>query len=128
MESATKCCIDNLRDAYNKYILPTMKDSNGSCDLVTDGGPENKTIHEFTAETAVEIRRLVAQKDIIFSNSLIEFVNKTIKYRHLFQENLPDFSTTVKYLEHAIPTYNNRPHSSPMACRPGKSWTASNWT
>ena len=43
---------------------------------------------------------------------MVESVNKTLKYRHLFQRDIPDFEATVKYLEKAIPEYNDRPHSA----------------
>ena len=42
---------------------------------------------------------------------MIEAVNKTLKYSFLFRQDLPDFPATVRYLEKAIPEYNNRPHS-----------------
>ena len=54
----------------------------------------------------------MAQKDIIFSNSMIEAVNKILKYRFLFQQDIPDYKSTMKHLNKLIPIYNHRPHSA----------------
>lgn len=60
----------------------------------------------------VDIEKLVAQKDIIFSNSMIEAVNKRIKYDFLYTKELIDFPSTNSYLTIAIPQYNDKPHHS----------------
>ena len=56
------------------------------------------------------INRLIAQKDIIQSNSMIESVNKHIKYYYLFRNELKDLQDTVTYLSTSVPNYNNKPH------------------
>jgi len=55
---------------------------------------------------------LVAQKDIFFSNSMIEAVNKRMKYDFLFRNTLLDIEHTRRFLEIAVEQYNNRPHSA----------------
>jgi putative transposase len=61
----------------------------------------------------VSIKKLIAQKDIVFSNSLVESVNKIIKYRSLFLHNIPNIDALKKHLDEFIPVYNNvRPHVS----------------
>ena len=46
----------------------------------------------------------------MFSNSIVEAVNKIVKYRHLY---LHDFESLKKHLHSFIPIYNNkRPHCS----------------
>jgi transposase InsO family protein len=107
-------CMKNVSSAYWKYIVPGLRDSEESVKLISDGGPENRILREFTREnTQVDIEWLIAQ-GIRFrqSNSMIEAVNKTIKYRHLFRQDIPDFQSTLRHLERAIPEYNNRPHYS----------------
>jgi putative transposase len=81
--------------------------------IIVDGGSENNNeiINNYFSEIIFSTRKLIAQKDIIFSNSMIESVNKTLKYRYLFTRDIPDFETTVNYLKDVIPDYNNRPHS-----------------
>jgi hypothetical protein len=49
----------------------------------------------------------------LFSNSLVESVNKIIKYRSLFIHDIPDINALRKHLDEFIPVYNNiRPHVS----------------
>ena len=60
----------------------------------------------------VNIEKLVAQKDIVFSNSLIESVNKRIKYDFLYTVELTDAQSTFAYLPIAIPQCNGKPHHS----------------
>ena len=43
----------------------------------------------------------------------LEAVNKIVKYRFLYNVSLPDFNSLKKYLEKAIPLYNNvMPHGA----------------
>ena len=78
--------------------------------LVTDGGPENHgEVSGFVADNP-NINQLIAQKDIIQSNSMIESVNKHIKYYYLFKNELKDLNETIKYLSTSVPDYNNKPH------------------
>ena len=60
----------------------------------------------------IKINKLKAQKDIHFSNSMIETVNKRIKYDFLFRQELLDFNHVRRFLETAVEQYNNRPHSA----------------
>ena len=78
--------------------------------LITDGGPENHgEVSGFVAGNP-NINQLIAQKDIIQSNSMIESVNKHIKYYYLFKNELKDFDDTAMYLSTSVPDYNNKPH------------------
>jgi hypothetical protein len=78
--------------------------------LITDGGPENHgEVSKFTAGND-NINQLIAQKDIIQSNSMVESVNKHIKYYYLFKNELKDLNDTFKYLSNSVPDYNNKPH------------------
>ena len=78
--------------------------------LITDGGPENQgEVSKFTAGNQ-DIIQLIAQKDIIQSNSMIESVNKHIKYYYLFKNELKNLQDTITYLSTSVPDYNNKPH------------------
>ena len=78
--------------------------------LITDGGSENQgEVSKFTAGNQ-NINQLIAQKDIIQSNSMVEAVNKHIKYYYLFKNELKDFEDSVTYLLSSVPDYNNKPH------------------
>ncbi len=54
-------------------------------ELVVDGGPENvnTTVDDFLKSASGGLKRLVAQRDIRFSNSMIEATNKIFAYRYL---------------------------------------------
>ena len=56
------------------------------------------------------IEHLIAQRDIVFSNSMIEAANKQIKYGFLYRRNIRDCESLVKYVLEAVEDYNNRPH------------------
>ena len=78
--------------------------------LIVDGGPENnnRLVQAWIADAPV--RKLVAQVDVSFSNSMIEAVNKIIKYRYLFRKPIPDLDHIPETVSAAIADYNSRPH------------------
>ena len=88
--------------------------------LITDGGPENQgEVSKFTAGNQ-NINQLIAQKDIIQSNSMVEAVNKHIKYYYLFKRDLKDLNDTIRYLSTSIPDYNNKPHGKLFGFTPNE--------
>jgi len=99
-EYKSSIMLDNLRNVYTNCILEKEKPPTI---LLVDDGIENNEIN---------LNRLVAQKDIRFSNSMVEAVNKRMKYDFLFRAQLLDFEHTKRFLETAVAQYNNRPHSA----------------
>jgi transposase InsO family protein len=99
----------NLDAVLQKYLIPS---GIASCMLLTDDGSENagpvKSLIESTRSPA--ITHLIAQRDIEFSNSMVEAVNKQLKYRFLYHHPIADHAALVKYLQQAVQDYNNRPH------------------
>ena len=82
-------------------------------ELITDGGSENKgMVDVFLNRPHSNIQKLIAQTDIVFSNSMVEAVNKRMKYDFLFTVNLLDIQQTIQYLSWAVEQYNNKPHSA----------------
>jgi putative transposase len=107
-----KTCLEMLRNVYDTYLSGIPNNSEPLI-LITDGGPENKNddVAGFINQPAIPLKHLIAQKDIHFSNSMVEAFNKTLKYRHLFPYDIRDHEALVRYLEKCIPEYNNvRPH------------------
>ncbi len=83
--------------------------------LVTDAGVENvnNTVQEFLNTTNQDIKHLIAQKDIPFSNSSIEAFNKIIKHQFLLPRNLENRKQLINALAEDVPTYNTfRPQLS----------------
>ena len=62
---------------------------------------------------SLPIKKLIAQQDIVFSNSMIEAANKQLKYRYLFTQQLANLDETIKYLGISIPEFNDiRPYGA----------------
>jgi len=101
-----------IKNAYNKYIKnKTIKEHEIS--LLVDGGSENNCtiVDNFLNKDKINLKKIIAQQDIHFSNSIVEAVNKVLKYRFLFHNNIPDITSLEKHLASFIPVYNNiRPH------------------
>jgi hypothetical protein len=99
----------NLESVLQKYLIPS---GITTCMLLTDDGSENagpvKKLIKCTMSPC--LTHLIAQRDIQFSNSMIEAVNKQLKYRFLYHQHIPDHSALVKYLQQAVEDYNSRPH------------------
>lgn len=83
-------------------------------ELIVDGGTENnnKKVETFIEKYPVE--KLIALKDILHSNSIVESVNKIIKYDYLFPKRLQNQTHLVNYFRSFVePDYNaKRPHGS----------------
>ena len=110
LEYSANITFENISEAYLKYNLDKI---NPYVDLVTDGGSENKgPVNVFVERKDVNINKLVAQKDIIFSNSMVEAVNKRMKYDFLFTTKLLDIEQTRQFLSSAVEQYHNKPHSA----------------
>ena len=95
--------------------------------LVTDGGGENHNllVDDFIINIDTpEIIKLLALKDVKFSNSAIEAVNKIIK-RYL-RKKLPDtIEKLIECLDDIISDYNTkRPHGSLLGLTPIECYTS----
>ncbi|MDD3688052.1 MAG: DDE-type integrase/transposase/recombinase [Bacteroidales bacterium] len=107
---------ENISEAYTRE---NFGDIPPYIDLITDDGSENKgKVNEFVNAENSNIRKLIAQLDIIFSNSMVESVNKRMKYDYLFTTELLNYEQTVKYLSWAIEQYNCKPHSALFGLTP----------
>jgi len=129
-----KLYIHFLMDHYSKFILgyKVEKHSSGkaitqllqeantkhkpkSIQFLTDGGSENvnSSVSSYLNALPIKTRHQIAQKDVVFSNSMVEALNKTIKHEFLHPENLNTHKDFTKVLEDAIPIYNTiRPQMS----------------
>jgi len=78
--------------------------------LIVDSGSEYQgEVTQFTNDQEY-LTKLIAQKDITQSNSMIEAINKHLKYYYLFKKDLKDYNETANYVKQSIPDYNNKPH------------------
>jgi hypothetical protein len=110
LEYSAKTTLQNISEAYEKYKLAKLTPY---VDLICDGGSENKgAVDIFINSQESNIRKLVAQCDIFYSNIMVEAVNKHMKYDFLFTTKLLNIEQTRHYLTYAVKQYNNKPHSS----------------
>ena len=101
---------DLMKEVYEKYRKDQLK---LNVDLIVDDGSENKgQLDDYLDGTLVSVNKLVARKDISFSNSMVEAVNKQMKYDYLFTRDFNHIREVVEYLrDFAINDYHHKPHS-----------------
>jgi putative transposase len=83
--------------------------------LMVDGGPENNNseVETLIAESDGTVRKLIAQKDIDFSNSMVESVNHRIKNSYLRPMGINDPSRLREVIASVIHDINHvRPHNA----------------
>jgi putative transposase len=83
--------------------------------FVTDAGVENvnTTVHEFLISINQDVKHLIAQKDIPYSNSKIEAFNKIIKHQFLLPKSIANREQLDAVLTIDVQTYNTiRPQLS----------------
>lgn len=80
---------------------------------MTDDGSENfGLVKDFLQNTNNPIfEHIIAQRDVEFSNSMIEAANKNLKYHFLYHKHIADFNSLCQWMPEAISDFNNRPHN-----------------
>ena len=94
--------------------------------LIVDGGVENNNnaVEEYINSEEVTVQKLIAGKDIKFSNSIVEAQNKIIKYRYLFKHDFKDINELRNLLDWIITDYQfKRPHHSLKGLTPYEALT-----
>ncbi len=95
-----------LQESLGKLVdVPSL-----DIQLIVDGGPENNNRTVQAWLKGVPITKFIAQVDVTFSNSMIEAVNKILKYRYLFRDPIPKYEKAEDSVRKAIEDYNQRPH------------------
>lgn len=85
------------------------------CFSKSDGGSENvnKTVSGYIDSNGGALEHMIAQKDVAFSNSMIEAVNKIIKHQFLYPKEITTGQQLKKVLHQVVDTYNTiRPQMS----------------
>jgi hypothetical protein len=104
-------CLDTCKDALKKVTgVPEF--------ILSDDGTENGKLKE-------ALEHKIAQKDITFSNSMVEAVFKHLKYFYLYPITPANFTEFLRSLERAIEDYNHKPHGAlfgltPLECFEGE--------
>ncbi len=83
--------------------------------FLTDGGSENinTTVSNFINSPEIPIENIIAQKDVVFSNSMVKAINKVIKHQFLFPKEITNQEKLYKTLKEVVKIYNTiRPQMS----------------
>jgi len=68
--------------------------------FLTDGGSENvnSIVSEFINSSDIPIQHIIAQKDVVFSNSMVEALNKVIKHQFLHHKEINDENQLISVM------------------------------
>ena len=103
-----KVSADMIRESF-KQVQQALTDN---IQLLSDGGPENRSLQLETSETHRLIRE-TAMKDIDFSNSIVEAINKILKNSFLHHFEIKTLEELRRLIERFVEDYNEiRPHCS----------------
>ncbi|MEQ9262025.1 MAG: DDE-type integrase/transposase/recombinase [Owenweeksia sp.] len=118
---SAKMRLNSLKEAIHDVFAVDL-DNSPSLDLIVDGGSENNnvTIHDFIRSCHVNIKKKIALRDVMFSNSIVEAPYRILKSGYF--QNRPILSTTIKQeMEFFVHDYNNnRPHYAHMLYTPNE--------
>ncbi len=105
----------------NAGIQPNQKEKT---ELIVDGGTENNNKTVTTLLQKYPVDKLVAMKDILKSNSMIESLNRLIKYDYLYTRHIHNQDELVKVLrKNVIPDYNiKRPNGQVFGLTPAEAY------
>ncbi|MEW6470044.1 MAG: integrase core domain-containing protein, partial [Bacteroidota bacterium] len=95
-----------IRQAYEKA---RSRNEQPAINLIVDGGPENhnRIVNEFIKSCTGKVNKLTALKDIAFSNSPIEAINKTLKTYYLPSSGIADTTELTRQLKWAVNDFNS---------------------
>ena len=144
LQNGLRVLIQFVQDNYSRAILgfraalkwksrDTMEHLDEICErhglfyrvitLMCDGGSENAgAVDDFLARPDVMIEKRIALVDVDFSNSMIEAVNRCMKYEYLFRllRDLFSVEDVLRVLGIAVPEFNNRPNAALYGLTPNE--------
>lgn len=114
---ADKICAKTRLETFKEAVdkAKRMKIKRKATELIVDGGTENnnKKVEAFIEEQKTPLRKLIALKDIERSNSMVEALNRTLKYQYLFPKNIFNPTQLYSVMNWSVSDYNTkRPHGA----------------
>lgn len=109
-----KTRIETFEETFKKAGIKPVRRTKKKHQLIVDGGTENNNKEVVRLIEKYPVEKMVAMRDILKSNAMIESVNKIIKYDYLFPRHLHSMQQVIDVMRNVvIPDYNNkRPHGS----------------
>jgi putative transposase len=111
---SAKIRLETFEESIHKSGILRKLEKKPCTELIVDGGTENNNKQVETFMERYPVEKLVALKDILHSNALVESVNKILKYDYLYPKPISNHSQLIRYFEEfIIPDYNRkRPHGA----------------
>jgi hypothetical protein len=105
-----------IRTAITNALIPILEQQgNDHSFLVSDGGKENnnKQIDQFISKILEHrLTKIVALKDIQFSNSPVEAIHKIMKGRYIRNKRFETIEGLIRFLDVAVKDYNYKDHTT----------------
>jgi putative transposase len=116
LNKTSEFVVSNLQEVITNYKIMEL---NNLVDLMVDDGSENKgAVDDLLKQPKINMKKIIAMIDIMFSNSMVESIIKKMKYQHLFTIPIIDFEHLLAFLPKAVEAYNNRNHDKLFGCTP----------
>ncbi len=77
--------------------------------VICDDGSENKGVVKTYIEKQPLMQQAIAQKDIVQSNSMVEALNKKLKYHFIYRHTVNDEAHALQVIENAVNDYHQQP-------------------
>lgn len=93
--------------------------------LIVDGGSENNNgwVDQMLKRYPKSVKKIVAMRDLLKSNSMAESVNKILKYQYLFHKEINGHKQLEAYMQSSVRDYNSRrPHGALSGLTPEESY------
>jgi len=125
-----KIRLDTFEEAIEE--ARRMGRRNKPLELIVDGGSENnnKGVEAFVNRQKPLLTKIVALQEIEYSNSMVEALNRTVKYDYLFPKNIFNAAQLHKHMKWMVHDYNfKRPNGTingqtPAEAQRGKSFNS----
>jgi putative transposase len=102
--------LETFKEAYQ---LSSSVYPDSETELIVDGGSENNNllVDDYMETQIPSIRKTIALKNVYFSNSMAEALNKILKYQYLYRQPIYDFNSLEATFQNGVGDYNfQRPH------------------
>lgn len=110
IKSAAITC-ENIKSVMIEY--PVILGA--ECDLIVDGGSENKgELDLLIAEKSSSLKKIVALKDVVFSNSMVEATNKILKNNYLLDHKFTCVDSLQEFLDGVLLDFNSERNNAQL--------------